>query len=44
MALSVVAMHVAEPAGYLFVLVFISETVRAQPAGEGLQRNHSKIL
>jgi hypothetical protein len=42
-ALSVVAMHVAEPAGHLFVLVFISETVRAQPAGEWLQRNHSKI-
>jgi len=44
MALSVFAMHIAEPAGHLLVLVFISATVRAQPAGEGMQRNHSEIL
>jgi hypothetical protein len=44
MALSVVAMHIAEPAGRLFVLIFISATVSAQQAGERLQRNHSEIL
>jgi len=44
MALSVTAMHIAQPAGHVFVFVFASATVLAQPVGEGLQKNHSEIL
>jgi hypothetical protein len=36
-------MYIADPAGDLFVLIFISATVHAKSAAEGLQWNHSEI-